>query len=181
MKNVGIELDEYQIETDLEDEKVTKFYLKETKKLATKPKTTSNKKSGMTSKVQVISQDSSEDEDDEEDDELERAFLDNAMNGKKDDKRVDKILKNIKETTEEDDVKDLLMDDPNADSEESKVEASTLEKIIEEKHSNYGKISRHYKLFEYVAKAEPDQILRYNKSRTPVVTPLWMSEKGHPE
>lgn len=39
------------------------------------------------------------------------------MNGKKDDKRVEKILKNIKETTEEDDVKDLLMDDPNADSE----------------------------------------------------------------
>lgn len=55
MKNVGIELDEYLIETDLEDEKVTKFYLKETKKLATIPKTTSNKKSGMTSKVQVIS------------------------------------------------------------------------------------------------------------------------------
>jgi hypothetical protein len=33
MKNVGIELDEYLIETDLEDEKVTKFYLKESKKL----------------------------------------------------------------------------------------------------------------------------------------------------
>ena len=33
LKNVGIELDEYLIETDLEDEKVTKFYLKESKKL----------------------------------------------------------------------------------------------------------------------------------------------------
>jgi hypothetical protein len=52
MKNVGIELDEYLIETDLEDEKVTKFYLKETKKLMNKPKT--NKKSGMMSKVQIV-------------------------------------------------------------------------------------------------------------------------------
>ena len=53
MKNVGIELDEYMIETDLEEEKVTKFYLKETKKLMNnKPK--SNKKSGMMSKVQIV-------------------------------------------------------------------------------------------------------------------------------
>ena len=53
MKNVGIELDEYMIETDLEEEKVTKFYLKETKKLNNnKPK--SNKKSGMMSKVQIV-------------------------------------------------------------------------------------------------------------------------------
>lgn len=53
MKNVGIELDEYMIETDLEEEKVTKFYLKETKKLINnKPK--SNKKSGMMSKVQIV-------------------------------------------------------------------------------------------------------------------------------
>lgn len=52
MKNVGIELDEYLIETDLEEEKVTKFYLKETKKLMNKPK--SNKKSGMMSKVQIV-------------------------------------------------------------------------------------------------------------------------------
>ena len=102
------------------------------------------------------------------------------MNGKKDDKRVEKILKNLKETGNMDDEKDLLIDDPNADTEESKVEASTLEKIIEEKHSNYGKISRHYKLFEYVAKSDPDQILRYLKDRTPQVSPLWMSEKGHP-
>ena len=76
-----------------------------------------------------------------------------------------------------DDEKDLLVDDPNADTEDSKVEASTLEKIIEEKHSNYGKISRHYKLFEYIAKSDPDQILRYIKDRTPSVTPLWMSER----
>ena len=88
------------------------------------------------------------------------------MNGKKDDKRVEKILKNLKETGNMDDEKDLLIDDPNADTEESKVEASTLEKIIEEKHSNYSKISRHYKLFEYVAKSDPDQILRYLKDRT---------------
>ena len=33
LKNVGIELDEYLIETELEEEKVTKFYLKESKKL----------------------------------------------------------------------------------------------------------------------------------------------------
>ena len=102
------------------------------------------------------------------------------MNGKKDDKRVEKILKSIKDSENMDDEKDLLIDDPNADTEDSKVETSTLEKIIEEKHSNYGKISRHYKLFEYVAKSDPDQILRYNKDRSPLVTPLWMSEKGHP-
>ena len=92
--------------------------------------------------------------------------MENAMNGKKDDKRVEKILKNLKETGNMDDEKDLLIDDPNADTEESKVEASTHEKIIEEKHSNYGKNSRHYKLFEYVAKSDTDQILRYLKVRT---------------
>jgi hypothetical protein len=42
----------------------------------------------------VVSQNDSSDEDD--DDELEKAFLDKAMNGKKDEKRVEKILKNIK-------------------------------------------------------------------------------------
>jgi len=129
----------------------------------------------------VVYQNDSSDEDD--DDELEKAFLDNAMNGKKDEKRVEKILKNIKDTgaaTEEDD-KDLLMDDPNADTEESKIEAKELEKIIEDKHSNFNKISRHYKLFEYVAKADPDQILRYVKHRSPAIEPLWMSEKCHPQ
>jgi hypothetical protein len=117
----------------------------------------------MHSKVQVVSHDDQSSDDD--DDELEKAFLENAMNGKKDDKRVEKILKSVKETNEDDD-KDLLIDDPNADTEESKIEAGTLEKIIQEKHSNYAKISKRYKLFEYVAKSDPDQILRYNKSRS---------------
>lgn len=50
LKNVGIELDEYLIETDLEDHKVTKFYFKEANKLIKKPNKTT-KKSGMMSKV----------------------------------------------------------------------------------------------------------------------------------
>ena len=132
----------------------------------------------------MVQQNESSDEDD--DDELEKAFVNNAMNGKKDEKRVENILKNIKETVggstgNDDDDKDLLMDDPHADTEESKVEARELEKIIQDKHSNFNKISRHYKLFEYIAKAEPDQVLRYVKQRSPAIEPLWMSEKCHPQ
>jgi Programmed cell death protein 2, C-terminal putative domain len=121
----------------------------------------------MSSKVQIVSNNDSDDEDEEDDDdELEKAFLENAMQGKKDEKRVEKILKNIKDTSNNGNDEDLLKEDPIGDSEEAKAEMKELEKIIEEKHSNFGKISRHYKLFEYVAKADPDQILRYVKQRS---------------
>jgi hypothetical protein len=49
-----------------------------------------------------------------------------------------------------------MVDDPNEDDELSKVEMKELEKIIEDKHANYSKISRHYKLFEYVARSDPN-------------------------
>ena len=46
---------------------------------------------------------------------------------------------------------------------EEDAEAKELEKIIEDKHANYSKISRHYKLFEYLSKSDPGQVLRYVK------------------
>ncbi len=95
------------------------------------------------------------------------------MNGKKDEKRVEKILKNAGISGE-----DELVDDPNDESEETKIEVKELEKLIEDKHSNFGKISRHFKLFDYVSKADPDQVLRYIKNRHPSIEPLWMSDKN---
>jgi pre-rRNA-processing protein TSR4 len=116
---------------------------------------------------------------------LEKAFVENAMRGKQDEKRVEKIMKSVKETKEgeeEFDERDLLLDEESADTrEESKVEARELEKIIADKHSNFNQISRHYKLFEYVARADPDQVLRYVKTRSPSIQPLWMSDKGQPQ
>lgn len=88
------------------------------------------------------------------------------MSSKQDAKRVEKLLKGVqvKEGEEED------IGDEGGDSEETKMEKlemKELEKIIEDKHANYGKISRHYKLFEYVAKRDVDQVLRYVKPRHP--------------
>jgi hypothetical protein len=104
---------------------------------------------------------------------LEKAFVENAMRGKQDEKRVEKIMKSMKETKEgeeELDERDLLLDEESADTrEESKVEARELEKIIADKHSNFNQISRHYKLFEYVARANPDQVLRYIKTRSSTI------------
>lgn len=74
-----------------------------------------------------------------------------------------------------------MIDDGVADTEESKTEVKELEKIIEEKHSNFSKISRYYKLFEYVSRADPDQVLRYVKQRSPLIEPLWMSDKNQPQ
>jgi len=99
------------------------------------------------------------------------------MTGKKDSKRVDKILKSV---THVDDKEDFVVDDGIDDTEETKAEVRELEKIIEEKHSNFSKISRHYKLFEYVSRAEPQQVLRYVKHRGSGVEPLWMSDKNQP-
>ncbi len=57
-----------------------------------------------------------------------------------------------------------------------KVEMQELEKMIKNKHVNYSKIPLHYKLFEFVAKNNPDQLARYIKPRSASVEPLWMSE-----
>jgi hypothetical protein len=146
MKKVALELDEYLVETDLELEEVTRFYLKETRKM-----TTASKPTGSGGKVQIVHHDEDDEEDDE--DELENAFVEAAMNGRKDDKRVEKILKKV---TKVDDKEDMVIDDGVEDTEETKAEVKELEKIIEEKHSNFSKISRHYKLFEYVSRADPD-------------------------
>lgn len=125
MREVTLEFNEFLVETDFEDSTVTQFYLKESKKLKIAGKGKSN--------IQI-------EEDDDDDDELENAFIDNAMTSKSDMKRVDKILKSIKTEDEGD---------------ESGGESKELESIIEDNHANYSKISRHYKLFEYVAKSDP--------------------------
>ena len=134
------------METDLELEKVTRFYLKETRKMKTV-----SKSAGSGGKVQIVHHDEDDEEDDE--DELENAFVEAAMNGRKDDKRVEKILKKV---TKVDDKEDMVIDDGVEDTEETKAEVKELEKIIEEKHSNFSKISMHYKLFEYVSRADPE-------------------------
>lgn len=175
MKKVALELDEWLIETDLEQEEVTRFYCKELRKMKAMSGAAVKDK-GRGGKVQIINDEDFEEDDDE--DELENAFLDNAMNGKKDSKRVDKILKSV---TNVDDKEDFLVDDGIEDTEETKAEVRELEKIIEEKHSNFSKISRHYKLFEYVSRADPEQVLRYVKQRGSGVESLWMSEKNQPQ
>ena len=86
------------------------------------------------------------------------------MTGKLDNKRVEKILKTV---TKVDDKDELVVDDGVEDTEDTKAEVKELEKIIEEKHSNFSKISRHYKLFDYVSRSDPNQILRYVKTRSP--------------
>jgi hypothetical protein len=55
-----------------------------------------------------------------------------------------------------------------------------LEKLIKSKHTNYAKISDHYKLCEVVCKKNPEQVLRYvnNRENGPSLEPLWMSEKN---
>lgn len=40
-----------------------------------------------------------------------------------------------------------------------------FEKLIESKHANYNKIAKEYKLFEYVARQNNDQVVRYVKPR----------------
>jgi hypothetical protein len=92
MKKVALELDEWLIETDLEQEEVTRFYCKELRKMKAMSSAAAKDK-GRGGKVQIINDEDFEEDDDE--DELENAFLDNAMNGKKDSKRVDKILKSV--------------------------------------------------------------------------------------
>lgn len=99
-----------------------------------------------------------ESEEDLEEDEIETAFVERAMTGLK----VGKVAEQ-EEGEQEDDV-----------------EAKELEKIIEDKHANYSKISRTYKLFEFVARSEPQQVLRYVKTRSSTVPPLWASERGLP-
>ena len=179
MKEVGLEFEEWAIETDLEPAEVTKFYLKEARKLRQNAHSAANKsKKGGASKVQIINDEEDEDEEDDEEDELEKAFLENAMNSKQDAKRVEKLLKSVQVKDEAEE--DVGEGDEGDDAKMEKLEMKELEKIIEDKHANYGKISRHYKLFEYVARSDPDQVLRYAKPRHPAVEPLWMSEKGLP-
>jgi hypothetical protein len=36
-----------------------------------------------------------------------------------------------------------------------------LEKLITAKHTNYAKISDHYKLSEVISRSNPEQVLRY--------------------
>jgi len=86
MKKVALELDEWLIETDVEQEEVTRFYCRELRRM----KAAKGRGGG---KVQIVVKDEEFDDGDDEEDELENAFLDNAMTGKKDSKRVDKILK----------------------------------------------------------------------------------------
>ena len=53
-----------------------------------------------------------------------------------------------------------------------------LEKLINSKHTNYGKISEHYKLCEVVTKANPEQVLRYiSEELQGTVEPLWLSDE----
>lgn len=136
------------------------------------------KDKGRGGKLQIINDEDELGDEDDDEDELENAFLDNAMKGKKDSKRVDKILKSVAKV---DDKEEYVVDDGIYDPEETKAEVRELEKIIEEKHSNFSKISRHYKLFEYVSRADPEQVLRYVKQRGSGVEPLWMSEKNQPK
>ena len=51
-------------------------------------------------------------------------------------------------------IKEEESDEDEEEDKVGKVEAAELEKIIEDKHANYSKISRHYKLFEYISKAD---------------------------
>jgi pre-rRNA-processing protein TSR4 len=110
--------------------------------------------------------------------------LNNALgNSQKEAKRIEKLIKNATGGGGAQGSDDLLddQDDEEKMNEEQKIarlEMKELEKIIEDKHANYAKISRHYKLFEYVAKKEPSQVLRYAKPRSPQMDPLWVSEKG---
>lgn len=87
---------------------------------------------------------------------------------------MEKILKTV--TSKVDDKEDLVVDDGAEDA----VEVKELEKLIEDKHSNFSKISRHYKLFDFVSRSDPDQILRYIKHRSPSLEPLWLSDKNQP-
>ena len=96
-----------------------------------------------------------------------------------DSKRVDKL---VKEATATHDGEDMVGDDEECEETKmDRLEMKELEKIIEDKHANYAKISRHYKLFEYVARAQPEQILRYAKPRSSKCEPLWMSERFEKE
>jgi len=78
-------------------------------------------------------------------------------------KRVEALVKNLESSKQEDDE-----DDP---------ESKELEKIIEDKHANFAKISRHYKLFEHISRSDPGQVLRYIKGKA---EPLWPSERNIP-
>ena len=72
------------------------------------------------------------------------------MTGKQDTKRVEKILKTV--TNKVDDKEDIFVDDGADDT----AEVKELEKLIEDKHSNFSKISRHYKLFDFVSRSDPE-------------------------
>jgi hypothetical protein len=87
---------------------------------------------------------------------------------------VEKILKTV--TSKVDDKEDLVVDDGADDA----AEVKELEKLIEDKHSNFSKISRYYKLFDFVSRSDPEQVLRYVKHRSASQEPLWLSEKHLP-
>ncbi len=55
-----------------------------------------------------------------------------------------------------------------------------IEKLIKTQHTNYSKISEHYKLFEIIAKRNPKQVLRFvdYREEEPALEPLWPSEKN---
>lgn len=60
------------------------------------------------------------------------------------------------------------------------IEMKEIEKLIKTQHTNYSKISDHYKLFEIVAKNNPEQVLRFVNYREEglALEPLWASEKN---
>lgn len=176
MKQAQFEFEEYTIDTDFESTEITNTYLKESKKLQQK---LAGKQGGKKQQYQYHTQDGDHSSEDEEEDEVEKAFVDNAT--KNDVKRVEKLMKGVKAEAEGQQLLELE-DDPEMTEEAKKAEKSEvkeLEKIIEDKHSNFSKISRQYKLFEYVvAKSDPEQVIRYVKPRQAGVEPLWMSDKG---
>ena len=63
------------------------------------------------------------------------------------------------------------------DFEEAKaneLEMKALEDLI---NKTTNKVSDHYKLFEYVSKNNPEQVIRYCRSAS--IEPLWSSEKNN--
>ncbi len=116
MKDKGISFEEFSIETDIEAEDVTQFYLQESRKIK-------------------ANKGSQQEEDDE--DNLEDAFLSRVAGNIKDQKRIEKLSKNAmpKDDKEEDDDEEGWQDE-----EMNEAEMKELEKLIESKHANYSKI-----------------------------------------
>ena len=125
-------LDEYLIETDEEQQKVTQMYLTHAARLRLDPKT-------------------KDEEDDELKEQLENAFISLQFGNLKkqnqeNEKRAQKLLQNYRQKEE------------NASSDEedtAKMEEKALEDFIDTHHTNYAAIEDHYKLFEVITTENP--------------------------